>query len=233
MAAVNIIERNINCHKFYSHVVHDDISARKFCLTYGLIASSRVCRICDSQYHLIMDSSTSDGCIWRCKNNICKKKTSIRHHSWFSNSRLSIPEILIIAYMWYTKENQSDIDFELRRPISTRKIFFILIDTGVDWYRTTFISDGWAAYMNISSIPGYRYPIVVSTIHKISRILQLGAHTNSVEENWRWARTFMPVTGTRKGLYSSSLLDYPYRNPFLGGCNSRSYDIFLSHILQI
>ncbi|KAF0993190.1 hypothetical protein HZS_8155 [Henneguya salminicola] len=37
--------------------------------------------------------------------------------------------------MWYTKENQSDIDFELGRSISTRKIFFILIDTGVDWYR--------------------------------------------------------------------------------------------------
>ncbi|KAF0987522.1 hypothetical protein HZS_1918 [Henneguya salminicola] len=61
--------------------------------------------------------------------------------------------------MWYTKENQSDIDFKLGRSISTRKIFFILIDTGVDWYRAIIISDSWAAYMNISSIPGYQiYP---------------------------------------------------------------------------
>ncbi|KAF0985588.1 hypothetical protein HZS_6664 [Henneguya salminicola] len=59
--------------------------------------------------------------------------------------------------MWYTKENQSDIDFKLVRSISTRKIFFILIDTVVNWYRATIISDSWAAYINISSIPGYRY----------------------------------------------------------------------------
>ncbi|KAF0986831.1 hypothetical protein HZS_6433 [Henneguya salminicola] len=50
--------------------------------------------------------------------------------------------ILIIIYRWYTKENQSDIDFELGRSISTK---------------ATIISDGWAAYINISSIPGYRY----------------------------------------------------------------------------
>ncbi|KAF0986567.1 hypothetical protein HZS_7302 [Henneguya salminicola] len=91
MATGNIIDGNINCHKFYSQIVHDDISAREFYFTYGLIASSRI---------LILN--------------------------------LEGPDRLV-------------------------KYFFTIIDTGVDWYRTTIISDGWAAYMNISSIPGYRY----------------------------------------------------------------------------
>ncbi|KAF0986552.1 hypothetical protein HZS_4542 [Henneguya salminicola] len=35
-------------------------------------------------------------------------------------------------------------------------------------------------------------------------------------------------------LYNSSyLLEYSYGNKFLGGCNSRSFDIFLSNIRQI
>ncbi|KAF0988465.1 hypothetical protein HZS_7426 [Henneguya salminicola] len=43
----------------------------------------------------------------------------------------------------------------------------------------------------------------------------------------------MPVIGTRKSLYISYLLEYSHRNQFLRGCNSRSFDIFLSHIRQI
>ncbi|KAF0987279.1 hypothetical protein HZS_2133, partial [Henneguya salminicola] len=127
--------------------------------------------------------------------------------------------ILIITYMWYSKENQSDIDFELGRSISTLKIFFILIDTGMrnthcshykvdqTWWIffkistvATIISDGWAAYMNISLIPGYRYTHL-SVNHSLNYVgSSTGAHTNSVEGNWRWARAFMPVTGTRKSL---------------------------------
>ncbi|KAF0985850.1 hypothetical protein HZS_1820 [Henneguya salminicola] len=86
---------------------------------------------------------------------------------------------------------------------------------------------------NISSIPGYRY--THRSVNHSENFVDpsTGAHTNSGEGNWRWARAFVPVTGTRKSLYSLYLLEYLYRNQFLGGCNSRSFDIFLSNIQKI
>ncbi|KAF0986141.1 hypothetical protein HZS_4841 [Henneguya salminicola] len=111
--------------------------------------------------------------------------------------------------------------------IEPGRFFYLNINT------TTIVSDGWAAYMNISSIPGYRYTHLSVNRYENFVDPSTGALKNSVEGNWRWARAFMPVTGTRMSLCSSYLLEYSYRNQFLGGCNSRSFDIFLSHLRQI
>lgn len=74
--------------------------------------------------------STSDGKIWRCSDNKCRKTLSLRHGSFFENSRLSLEKILIFSYCFATNTSlktalhESSTDEHTTSP-----------ETGVDWYQ--------------------------------------------------------------------------------------------------
>ncbi|KAF0988667.1 hypothetical protein HZS_803 [Henneguya salminicola] len=46
--------------------------------------------------------------------------------------------------------------------------------------------------------------------------LQTGANKNILESNWRWAKTFLPLTATRNHLYASYQMEHEYE--FVDGC---------------
>jgi transposase-like protein len=65
----------------------------------GLLIKSIKC--CNNQMILVERTSVIDLCLWRCQ--FCKKETSIRINSFFSRSKLSLKEIIIICYCWFNK----------------------------------------------------------------------------------------------------------------------------------
>lgn len=74
--------------------------AIQFCQDLKLIATSVTC-YCGDQAILVGRRETNDGCFWSCrKTKLHYGRMSIRKGSWFENSRLTIPDILWIAYMW-------------------------------------------------------------------------------------------------------------------------------------
>lgn len=70
------------------------------------------------------NSRTRDGLVWRCTKKWCTQTYSIRHRSWFSNSHLTIEQILKITYIWCQKLPQNYLGQQL--DLSCR--------TTVDWY---------------------------------------------------------------------------------------------------
>ena len=65
-----------------------------------------------------------DGVCWRCPRKGCQKLYSLRHNSYFSNSKLSLEKILRIVHMWSTKTPLGDMMKELK----------IASEAAVDWY---------------------------------------------------------------------------------------------------
>jgi len=63
-------------------------------------------RCADGHMHLVHDSSVSDGLKWRCTNRRCNFQMSLRMHSFFSSSPLSISVITEIIYLWVHKCSQ-------------------------------------------------------------------------------------------------------------------------------
>ena len=62
----------------------------------------KICLKCGvGKFYLCRDSSYSkDGYCWKCNRGSCDKKFSIRHDSWFENSKLDIGKILLLTYCW-------------------------------------------------------------------------------------------------------------------------------------
>lgn len=77
-----------------------------YCMDLGLIPSSRICHRCGEIMRLKPCSAavTSDGYIWQCRKQKggirCDTSRSIRAGSWFSQSNLTLEEILQITYWW-------------------------------------------------------------------------------------------------------------------------------------
>jgi hypothetical protein len=88
----------------------------------GNFASECICQ--KGHIKLRKENALDDGYIWRCTNKKCYKKISIRHNSWFSLSRLSIPTIMKITYFWVYKLQQDFVQHEL--DLSEHTL--------VDWY---------------------------------------------------------------------------------------------------
>lgn len=61
---------------------------------------------------------------WKCSNKSCSKKVSLRHNSWFSNSNLTLENILLITYFWVYRSSEEFVIHELS----------ICKQTIVDWY---------------------------------------------------------------------------------------------------
>ena len=73
-----------------------------------LIPNHLTCKNCNLQkkLELVQRSSSTDHCVWKCHTKIsklqCPGMVSVRKNSWFSQSKLSIFEILILTYAWWT-----------------------------------------------------------------------------------------------------------------------------------
>ena len=94
-----------------------------FCRESGTSKRSFMCPQCDIQMTLLVDNSKIDSYIFRCK--LCKKKTSIRNKYFFSQTKLSIKEILLFVYCWVYKMPM--------HSIKCVKLGSLSLSTLVDW----------------------------------------------------------------------------------------------------
>ena len=63
-----------------------------------LLASNMVCSNCGTAMTLRQKSDISDGCIFRCAS--CKTTKSLRAGSFFSKSKLTLQQWLVLLYWW-------------------------------------------------------------------------------------------------------------------------------------
>ena len=83
----------------------------------GLIASRRVCDVCQSSMNCVECDDRSDGFVWQCRKQIGKKRhrveKSIREGSWFEKSNFSIEEVIKFTYWWCQGLDQWQIKQQL------------------------------------------------------------------------------------------------------------------------
>ena len=63
-----------------------------------LLPSNMVCSSCNTPMTLRQKSDISDGCIFRCGS--CKTTKSLRTGSFFSKSKLTLQQWLVLLYWW-------------------------------------------------------------------------------------------------------------------------------------
>ena len=63
-----------------------------------LLASKVTCTHCQKDKTWTKDETKGDGFFWRCPT--CRKKTSIRHGSFFSKSKLTLPTCVELLFCW-------------------------------------------------------------------------------------------------------------------------------------
>ena len=69
---------------------------------------------CEGTISFRVDNSRKDQHVFKCTIKKCTFKKSIRHNSFFDNSKLSIPTILILTYWWVHKQTSKYIAYELK-----------------------------------------------------------------------------------------------------------------------
>ena len=88
-----------------------------------LLASNMVCSNCGTAMTLRQKSDVSDGCIFRCAS--CKTTKSLRAGSFFSKSKLTLQQWLVLLYWWVREYPLTDAAEEAR----------IGRDTAIDAYQ--------------------------------------------------------------------------------------------------
>ena len=75
-----------------------------------------ICEKClKGKVYLRNDKSYSkDQVVWRCSNDSCNKKTSIREGSWFSGTHLLLEQAIKLTYYWVYKTPSEFVLRELR-----------------------------------------------------------------------------------------------------------------------
>ncbi|GBM88543.1 hypothetical protein AVEN_86736-1 [Araneus ventricosus] len=74
-----------------------------FRMDVNLFGKEYVCCKCGEKMVLCERNDIFDGFNWVCRKSDHYIKRTVRKGSWFDCSRLSIPEILIISYLWVKK----------------------------------------------------------------------------------------------------------------------------------
>ena len=95
---------------------------------YRLIANSRLCQRCGNPCYLSprgSDRNYADEKMWRCSNQHCQQRLSIRHNSFFEGSRLPIQKILVTMVCWSLNCTQQHAMMEAR---------LVSNNTVIDWY---------------------------------------------------------------------------------------------------
>ena len=90
--------------------------ATSFCKNRELLARQVRCQICGSEMKAVGDNR-DDSIIWTCRNVTAteshRTKTSIRHHSFFSGSKLSLKKQVYMIYEWAAKTGISVAAYQL------------------------------------------------------------------------------------------------------------------------
>lgn len=95
--------RNITYRYLLNNIINDKESAIQWSMDIGLLKKEMFCPICNSSMKWTKcNSYSSDQYKWRCQKSNHVKDISIRHSSWFSNSNMTIEEILEFTYWWTT-----------------------------------------------------------------------------------------------------------------------------------
>ena len=101
-------------------------AALDFCFRHKLLPSERLCPTCGSRMTLISDNKVSDGKRWYCRSRKASQKhehrLSIRTDTFFSQSNMTLEEILQFMYLWVHGNSQETIAHELGRCLSISKI---------------------------------------------------------------------------------------------------------------
>jgi transposase-like protein len=68
----------------------------------GLLKTEMLCPMCGSNMRLSSSKSVIDKCRWKCgkgkRGERCNATRSLRHSSWFSKSKLTLLEIMLVTY---------------------------------------------------------------------------------------------------------------------------------------
>lgn len=110
------------CSLFYILEYRGVKNLLDWCMSMGLIASHRKCRICDENMKLVIKRNGSDGHTWLCRkkregvHSVC---VSVRKDSFFEESRLTICTILVMTYYWFHKLPNKFIMKELKLSCTT------------------------------------------------------------------------------------------------------------------
>ena len=77
----------------------------EWALDKGLISERRICKFCNSLMSIARNSSHNTDCYaYRCENNNCRQKMSLRCGTLFSCSKLTIMEISRIIFHYFVRD---------------------------------------------------------------------------------------------------------------------------------
>ncbi len=72
----------------------------KFMVRRKFLTNSSMCGACNRPRTIHRDPAKTDTIIWECPNRQCRSKKSIREGSIFSDSQLSLVQLLMFMYCW-------------------------------------------------------------------------------------------------------------------------------------
>lgn len=115
---------NIGLYETYFKLkAADPLLVIKWCQFHGLIAKEYICPVCSKPMKLVPRKEVSDHFGWGCRteggDNPHRIQRSIRNGTWFELSRLTIPQILLLSFMWCAKEPHGFIAEQLQISPST------------------------------------------------------------------------------------------------------------------
>ncbi|GBN17481.1 hypothetical protein AVEN_112070-1 [Araneus ventricosus] len=87
-----------------------------WCMSMNIITKEYACPTCGEKMVLCERNDISDGYHWVCRKlgmNAHHVRRSVRKGSWFDESKLSMPEVLMITYLWAKKTSNEWIVNEL------------------------------------------------------------------------------------------------------------------------
>ncbi|XP_049824148.1 uncharacterized protein LOC126265732 [Aethina tumida] len=116
MAPTEIVDEVLTIEeiKIENHCLRDFPESKKEMMEWlarrGLIKNHFTCDVCDIPMSLNKYSGGIDGFRWKCR--LCTTRKSIRHGSFFANSKLSLLQSMIIIYCWSIEMPHEDIERE-------------------------------------------------------------------------------------------------------------------------
>lgn len=90
----------------------------EFLRSYQLLARKATCHKCKQQMTEEKCIGTMDGFRWRCSTSKCETTMTIRKRSLFEKSKIELPKLMMMIYLWTIDVSQRQIAFEAN--VSTR-----------------------------------------------------------------------------------------------------------------
>jgi len=111
-------EDNMNYKYLISQILYSKDATINWLLCKGMIKNNRLCPTCGEAMKIVPVSQdiSSDLYKWRCQRKIPKPhdiRLSLRHGSWFSNSNMTLEEIIEFTYLWCQGLTQKQIQQEV------------------------------------------------------------------------------------------------------------------------